>query len=106
MDVTSLAIMARQHWALWLPRKTQELEEMALLSQALQIAAIYAHREIAELVLRGYQAHEAAEVVLPKYILMAPEASVTCLQDTKNLEVGSVGLGRHKGLLLVSALPH
>ena len=79
---------------------------MALLSQALQIAAIYAHREIAELVLRGYQAHEAAEVVLPKYILMAPEASVTCLQDTKNLEVGSVGLGRHKGLLLVSALPH
>ena len=73
MDRTTLAIKARKHWEEWLPEKTQELKEAGEFNQAIQMAALRAQQEIADLMAQGYQEHEAEEVVLPQFILLKPE---------------------------------
>jgi hypothetical protein len=73
MDRTTLAIKARKHWEEWLPNKTAELKAARLFGSAIQIAARRAQEEIADLMAQGYQEHEAAEMVLPKFILLKPE---------------------------------
>lgn len=73
MDRTTLAIKARKHWEEWLPKKVKELKAAGEFGQALQTAARLAQEEIASLMAQGYQQHEAEEVVLPQFILLAPE---------------------------------
>jgi hypothetical protein len=73
VDRTTLAIKARKHWETWLPEKTKELKAAGEFGAAIQIAARRAQEEIADLMAQGYQEHEAAEVVLPKFILLKPE---------------------------------
>ena len=68
-----LAAKARRYWEMWLPRKTKELRDAGQFDMAIQIAAARARAEIAELVVFGYQEHEARKVVLPKYIFLKPE---------------------------------
>lgn len=73
MDRITLAIMARDHWAEWLPEKARELKASGELSEAIQAAAIAAFKEISDLISQGYMAHEAEEVALKQYILLEPE---------------------------------
>ena len=75
MDRTTLAIKARRHWEQWLPKKVKELKEAGEFGQALQMAARLAQEEIAALMKKGYQEHEAEEVALPQFILLKPERS-------------------------------
>lgn len=67
-----LAIKARNHWEKWLPKKTKDLKDTGDFYEALQIIAVYAHAEIAELMAHGYQQREAEAVTLPLYILLEP----------------------------------
>lgn len=69
-----LVIKARNHWEKWLPKKTMELKNSGQFHEALQIVAVYARAEITELMAQGYQQREAEQVVLPLYILLAPES--------------------------------
>lgn len=69
----ALAIKAGKHWEKWLPRKTKELKDAGEFYAALQIVAVYAQSEISALMAKGYQKHEAEELVLPLYILLDPE---------------------------------
>lgn len=73
MDRTTLAQKAQKHWNQWLPRKVAALKAEGQLSEAIQGAALAAQRGIADLVSQGYQEHEAAEVVLPQFVLLPPE---------------------------------
>jgi hypothetical protein len=73
MERKALIIKARKHWEEWLPGKTQGLKEVGEFKAATRIAARRAQAEIADLITRGYQDHEAEEVVLPKHILLEPE---------------------------------
>jgi hypothetical protein len=73
MDRTTLAMMAREHWAEWLPEKTAELKKDGELNEATQVAASRAFNEISDLIQQGYRAHEAEEVALKRYILLPPE---------------------------------
>jgi hypothetical protein len=73
MDRKSLIIMARKHWEEWLPEKTQGLKEVGEFKAATRVAARRAQAEIADLMARGFQQHEAEEVVLPKHILLEPD---------------------------------
>jgi hypothetical protein len=72
MDRTTLAITAREYWEKWRPKKTAELKAAGKFTATIQIAAVYAQAEIAELMMLGYQEHEAAEVTLLKYIFLEP----------------------------------
>lgn len=74
MDRTTLAAMARAHWATYLPAKTAELKAQGTLNEEAQAAATLAQREIDDLMNQGFQEHEAAEVALPRYVLLPPEA--------------------------------
>jgi hypothetical protein len=76
-----LATKARNHWEKWLPKKTKELKDIGQFYEALQIVAVYAHAEIAELMADGYQQREAEAVVLPLYILLEPEPLDTWEKD-------------------------
>ena len=73
MERKLLIIKARKHWEEWLPEKTQDLKEVGEFKAATRIAARRAQAEIVDLMARGYQEHEAEEVVLPKHILLEPE---------------------------------
>ena len=65
--------LARKHWAQWQPKRVAELKAKGLLDQALQTAAVQATRRVVELMERGYQVHEAEEVALREFVLLAPE---------------------------------
>ena len=73
MDRATLAAKARKHWAIWLPKKTAELKATREFGEATQAAAVAAQRQIQTLVGQGYQEHEAEEVALKLFILLAPE---------------------------------
>ncbi|WP_374256452.1 hypothetical protein [Aquabacterium sp.] len=65
--------LARKHWARWQPKRVAELKAKGLLDQTLQTAAVQATRRVVELMERGYQVHEAEEVALREFVLLAPE---------------------------------
>ncbi len=73
LRIQGLAIKAGKHWEKWLPKKTKELKDAGEFYAALQIVAVYAQAEISALMAKGYQKHEAEELVLPLYILLDPE---------------------------------
>ena len=67
-DIASAVAYVRS-WG-YLPNKYRELKESGLLNQEL---ANLAQDEIEALQKKGYQEHEAREVVLPQLILLPPE---------------------------------
>jgi hypothetical protein len=73
MDQAILAAKARRYWEIWLPRKTKKLKDAGEFDTDIQIAAVRAHAEIVELIMRGYQESEAIELALQKYIFLEPE---------------------------------
>lgn len=73
MDRQSIASKARKHWEEWLPAKTWALKQAGEFEEAIQGAALAAHRMIQELMSQGYQEHEAEEVALRQYVLLQPE---------------------------------
>lgn len=85
MNTWQLATKARKHWATWLPQKTEELKAAGEFSEATQVAAVAAQRQIQELMRQGYQEHEAEEVALKQYILLAPEPPDEDDWETKEL---------------------
>lgn len=69
----SLASKARKHWATWRPKMVADLKAAGQLDEAVQGAATRAQDRIAGLMQQGYQQHEAEEVALREFILLAPE---------------------------------
>lgn len=73
VDIATLAQKARHHWATWLPNKTEQLQADGEWIEATQAAAVQAHRLIVDLQQSGYQASEAEEIALNRYILLPAE---------------------------------
>src|SRR6476660_7893590 len=73
MERKSLIIKVRKHWEEWLPDKTQGLKEVGEFKAVTRAEARRAQAEIADLMAKGYQEHEAEEVVLPKRIFLETE---------------------------------
>ena len=73
MSVLELKALARKHWTKYLPNKVRELKAEGLLEDELHGVANLAQDEIEALQKKGYQEHEAREVVLPQLILLPPE---------------------------------
>ncbi len=65
--------MAKGHWKERLPKMYQSLQASGKLEQVLLEAQERASNERADLILKGFQVHEAEEIVLPKYILLTSE---------------------------------
>ena len=75
MDKATLAAKARHHWKTWRPREAAALEAAGELNEATQGAAALAMDRISDLMrLHGYREHEATEVAMKEFILLAPEA--------------------------------
>ena len=73
MSAQQYATMARKHWAKWLPKKVAEMKASGELEQAVQTAGRMAQEEVVSLMEQGFQQHEAEEVALKQYVLLAPE---------------------------------
>ncbi len=74
MSIAQYKAIAWDHWEEWLPKKTAELKEAGDFESALQVAAVNANRKVLQLMqYQHYQKHEAEEVALRQYILLAPE---------------------------------
>ena len=65
--------MALDHWEQWLPKMVQELRELDQLNYEAQMASKKAAQRVVELMMAGFQKHEAEEIVLPELILLPPE---------------------------------
>ena len=68
------ASMAMKHWKEWLPSKVAELKAEGEFEAAIQAAAKATTQRVVELMQMGYQQHEAEEVALREFVLLAPEA--------------------------------
>jgi hypothetical protein len=64
---------ALNHWKKRLPNMVKEMREDGTLNEQAQKASMEASRQVAELMAKGYQQHEAEEIVLPELILLPPE---------------------------------
>jgi hypothetical protein len=65
--------MALNHWKKWLPNMVKEMRADGTLNEQVQKASKEAARQVAELMAKGLQKHEAEEFVLPDLILLTPE---------------------------------
>lgn len=65
--------LARKHWAEWLPNRVKQLKQEGQLEASLQTAGKNAAARVLELMEQGYQQHEAEEVALREFVLLAPE---------------------------------
>ena len=65
--------MALNHWEQWLPKMVQDLRGLDQLNYEAQMASKKAAQRVAELMMAGFQKHEAEEIVLPELILLPPE---------------------------------
>jgi len=74
--IPQLETLAKYHWKEWRPKQYEELRRSGDLREELRKAAKKAHKEIMKLLQSGYQNHEAEEIVLTRYILLAPEQEV------------------------------
>jgi len=70
MTREELASKIRQHWRKWLPKKHLALKESGRLMEESNSLAMRAHQRWVELVERGYQDHEADEVVNAEYVYL------------------------------------
>lgn len=76
--------MALDHWEQWLPKMTQELRDVGQLNYEAQMASKRAAERVAQLMMQGFQKHEAEEIVLPELILLPPEPEA--LEDEEDEE--------------------
>jgi hypothetical protein len=65
--------MALNHWKQWRPNMVKELRAEGSLNEEVQKASRLASEQIANLMQKGFQKHEAEEMVLPETILLPPE---------------------------------
>lgn len=72
MSTSSLTSKILKHWKQWLPMKYARLKAEGILDQEAQARAANAQQEISDLMSRGYQEHEAEEVV-QAHVLEKPE---------------------------------
>ena len=63
--------IALEHWRLYRPKWSEEMGEDNLIAEAIE-AAQKTQAEIQALMQRGFQYHEAEEMVREKYILVKP----------------------------------
>lgn len=63
--------IALEHWRLYRPKWAAAMGEENLIAAAVE-AAEKTHNEILELMGRGFQQHEAEEMVQGKYVLVKP----------------------------------
>jgi hypothetical protein len=61
-----------KHWKEWLPAKYPRLKKEGILDQVAQARAVMVQEEMESLLARGYQMHEAEEVVQVR-VLEKPE---------------------------------
>jgi len=73
MSAQRYAMMARKHWAKWLPKKVAALKAEGQLEPTLQAVGKQAFEQVLELMQQGFQQHEAEEVALHELILLKPE---------------------------------
>ena len=76
-SVKELQIQRLHHLIEWRPKEYQRLMKSKQLEPQTLKDAERAYNEIVSLLNRGFQLHEAEEVVLPRYILTPPEKEVT-----------------------------
>jgi hypothetical protein len=72
MSTLALKSKILRHWKKWLPEKYARLKKEGILDQEAQARATMAQEEIESLMARGYQEHEAEEVVQAQ-VLEKPE---------------------------------
>ena len=65
--------MALDHWKEWRPKMVKEMRKNGTLNEEAQKASKRAADQVASLMAKGYQKHEAEEMVLPETILLPPE---------------------------------
>jgi hypothetical protein len=72
MSTLALKSKILKHWKTWLPKKYARLKKEGILDQEAQARAVQAQEEMERLRARGYQEHEAEEVVQAQ-VLEKPE---------------------------------
>lgn len=65
--------LALDHWKEWRPKMVKEMRADGTLNEAAQKASKRAAEQVANLMAKGLQKHEAEEYVLPETILLPPE---------------------------------
>jgi hypothetical protein len=65
--------MALDHWKKWRPKMVKEMRKDGTLNEEVQKASKEASAQVAALMAKGLQKHEAEEFVLPELILLPPE---------------------------------
>jgi hypothetical protein len=66
-------VLALRHWKKWLPKHYAELSAKSELHTVTQVAAALTEAEVRALMDRGLVRQDAENIVLPRYILLAPE---------------------------------
>ena len=91
MSTLALKSKILKHWKTWLPKKYARLKKEGILDQEAQARAVQAQEEMERLRARGYQEHEAEEVVQAQ-VLEKPEVDGLDEEETKG-RVGGEGAG-------------
>jgi hypothetical protein len=65
--------MALNRWKKWLPKMVKEMRKDGTLNEEVQKASKEASAQVAALMAKGLQNHEAEEFVLPELILLPTE---------------------------------
>lgn len=74
--VQELKALAIRHWSQWQPKMVKKLKAENRLNSVALAAAEKTDREIKSLMSKGFQHHEAEEMVMQRYILLRPEQEV------------------------------
>ncbi len=73
MSATTYSAKARRHWTKWLPQKVASLKASGELEASIQAAGRLAQQRVMGLMQQGFQQHEAEEVAMAEFVLLAPE---------------------------------
>lgn len=73
MFLPEYQVLALRHWKKWLPKHFAELSAASELATMTQVAAALTEAEVRALMDRGLGRQDAERIVLPRYILLAPE---------------------------------
>ena len=73
MNAQGFSQQARRHWTRFLPSKVKELREEGNLEASLQAVGRMAQARMTELMVQGYQQHEAEEVARAELVILPPE---------------------------------
>ena len=81
--------LAKEHWKRLRPRMYRELKKSGNLEQALQHAQERSSSEMSDLLEKGFQEHEAWELVAPRYVALPSEKDEPVLAEYNPLEPGT-----------------